>query len=355
LENKAADFGTDGYVVAQKGDTVSIIERAGQRIHDIYLCESRVEIEKDRRSKSKGCILGVMTNLIALYFYIEERYEKEWKYSCERFSNNKKPAFTDVELVCVYCYVMMEERRFKIKEIHRFAEKYLLSWFPKLPSYQAFNNRVNRLGEVFRQMSAELISGFIPEEAERKMCLVDSLPVIICSGKRRSKVAKEISAKGYCSTKNLWYYGLKIHVLGYRQAGTMPWPQSIAISSAAENDLNVFRDNWSDMKETICYGDRIYMDEEWFTSLNEERNSQMLTPVKAVKGMSERIKQFNKAADDLWSKAVSTVRQPIESLFNWLIERTAIQNASKVRSTKGLIVHVFSRLAVAFLPPMLNS
>ena len=91
-----------------------------------------------------------MTNLIALYFYIEERYEKEWKYSCERFSNNKKPEFTDVELLSVYCYVMMDERRFKLKEIHRFAEKYLLSWFPKLPSYQAFNNRVNRLGEVFR-------------------------------------------------------------------------------------------------------------------------------------------------------------------------------------------------------------
>ena len=82
----------------------------------------------------------------------------------------------------------------------------------------------------------------------------------------------------------------------------MPWPQSTVISSAAENDLNVFRDNWSDMEETICYGDRIYMDENRFATLKEERNTQMLSPVKAVKGMSERIKQFNKATDGLWSK-----------------------------------------------------
>lgn len=70
----------------------------------------------------------------------------------------------------------------------------------------------------------------------------------------------------------------------------------------------------------------------------------MLTPVKAVKGQSEAIKQRNKAADDLVSKAVSTARQPIESLFNWLIVKTDIQRASKVRYTKGLLVHVLVKL-----------
>ena len=47
--------------------------------------------------------------------------------------------------------------------------------------------------------------------------------------------------------------------------------------------------------------------------------------------------------------AVSVVRQPIESLFNWLIEKTDFQRASKVRSTKGLIVHVFGKIAAAFI------
>lgn len=37
IELKAANFGTDGYIVTQSGDKVSIIERAGQRIHDVWL------------------------------------------------------------------------------------------------------------------------------------------------------------------------------------------------------------------------------------------------------------------------------------------------------------------------------
>ncbi len=65
--------------------------------------------------------------------------------------------------------------------------------------------------------------------------------------------------------------------------------------------------------------------------------------------MSDEIKQFNKAVDDLFLTAVSRVRQPIEALFNWLIEKTDIQRASKVRSTKGLLVHIFGKLSAAFI------
>ncbi len=41
------------------------------------------------------------------------------------------------------------------------------------------------------------------------------------------------------------------------------------------------------------------------------------------------------------------MRQPVESLFNWLIEQTGIQNASKVPSITGLFVHCYGKLAVA--------
>ena len=51
--------------------------------------------------------------------------------------------------------------------------------------------------------------------------------------------------------------------------------------------------------------------------------------------------------DRVYSQIVSGVRQPIESLFNWVEEKTGIEVASKVRSYKGLMVHVFGRLAAA--------
>jgi hypothetical protein len=54
------------------------------------------------------------------------------------------------------------------------------------------------------------------------------------------------------------------------------------------------------------------------------------------------------AADGLYSRAVSIARQPIESLFNWLQEKTNIHKASKIRSSEGLISFIYSRLIAAF-------
>ena len=95
----------------------------------------------------------------------------------------------------------------------------------------------------------------------------------------------------------------------------------------------------------------------WYTiheNIQEENNSEMLTPVKGIKGQTEWEKQFDKATNDLFSKAVSRVRQPIEAFFNWLIEKTDFQKASKVRSTKGLLVHVFGKMAAAFIYLIFN-
>jgi hypothetical protein len=61
----------------------------------------------------------------------------------------------------------------------------------------------------------------------------------------------------------------------------------------------------------------------------------MLTPVKSIKGQSEWEKQHDRAANDLFSKAVSKVRQPIEGWFNWLIEKTDFQRAVKYGPLKA--------------------
>ena len=55
----------------------------------------------------------------------------------------------------------------------------------------------------------------------------------------------------------------------------------------------------------------------------------MNTPVKAIKGKNERSKRYNIAYNDLFSKAVSTIEQPVEPSFNWLIEKTDIKMLGK--------------------------
>jgi hypothetical protein len=75
-----------------------------------------------------------------------------------------------------------------------------------------------------------------------------------------------------------------------------------------------------------------------------QQQAPLTTPVKKKKGQAD-LSLFQAA----FSTLVSQVRQPIESLFNWLQEKTGIQIASKVRSSQGLKVHVFGKIAAALL------
>ncbi len=290
--------------------------------------------------------------LIQIYMYICDLYDQELKYYCQRYSNNSNPEFTDQEIMTIYLFAGHCQKYFQIRDIHNFASEYLSSWFPKLPSYQSFNLRLNRLSEAFRVLSRRLISSFMPADCDRGISLVDSLPVITCAGRhRKGKVAREITAKGYCSTKNQYYYGLKLHALTSRREGTIPFPESLMVTPAEDNDLTVFKQAWGDyISNTVIFGDKIYSDFEYFNAdKKQKQNIEMFTPVKAVKGQSEQERQRQKAYNDLFSTAVSKVRQPIESFFNWLNEKTTIQRAQKVRSTKGLLVHTMGKIAIAFI------
>lgn len=286
--------------------------------------------------------------LVKIYCFICDKFE-ELQFYCERFSNNNKPEFTDQEIMTIYLYTMHHEGHMKVKHIHRFASEYLRSWFPKLGSYQAFNNRLNKLNGVFTRLVEILLTDYQPEDCDLNQSLLDSMPIITCSGKRSGKVATEITDKGFCSTKGMYYYGLKLHLLGYRRKGKLPHPEQILFTPASVNDITVYKKAWSMIQNRVFFGDKIYLDHDLNNEMIKNQNSEMLTPVKAVKGMSDVIKKRIKAADDLFSTAVSRIRQPVEALFNWLIEKADIQKASKVRSTKGLMIHAFGRLAAAFI------
>jgi len=97
------------------------------------------------------------------------------------------------------------------------------------------------------------------------------------------------------------------------------------------------------------YADKAYISEV-LKLLLELREMWLRTPSKKEKGQ-ETLRMFEK----LWSTSVSRVRQPIESFFSWLEEKTGIQMASKVRSLNGLPVHVYGRLTAAMYMLAFNS
>ena len=162
--------------------------------------------------------------LIKIYMYICDMYEQSLKYHCQRYSNNSKPLFSDEEILTIYFFVGHEQKYTLIKDIHNFAKEYLREWFPKLVSYQTFNYRLNRMAGAVTELSSQLLSMFKPSDCQEDTVIVDSMPIITCCGRNRTgKVARDIADKGYCSTKNLYYHGMKLHMVGYRSYLRSPY------------------------------------------------------------------------------------------------------------------------------------
>ncbi len=122
----------------------------------------------------------------------------------------------------------------------------------------------------------------------------------------------------------------------------MPIPQYIGLTNAGVADRKAYEQAMPEMSGCAdqWFADKAYQVQA--KPIHREYNIILHIPVKKEKGQKTL-----DAADTLLSKAISSIRQPIESLFNWINEKTGIQLASKVRSYKGLMVHVFGRLAAA--------
>lgn len=291
------------------------------------------------------------TLLITIFVYISEQYQQHLWPFCQRMSNNRNPKFTDEELLTIFIYGVIK-KRYELKDIYNYAHNHLRAWFPNLPSYVAFVQRLNRFESLFPMLIELILKDFSGSDIIQQIRLIDSMPIIMANEKRssRAKVANEFANKGYCSSKGIYYYGVKLHILGFKREGTLPLPEYIGLTPASIHDLTAFEQIAPLLQEGEIYADKAYIDEIIRQLLETEQQLALNTPVKKKKGQ-KKLEFF----DQLLSTSVSRIRQPIESLFNWIQEKTKIQIASKVRSYRGLMVHVFGKLAAAMFLLVFNS
>jgi len=290
------------------------------------------------------------TQVIQLYCDVCEQYQSHlWMY-CERMSNNSTPEFTDEEVITIYLFGIIRKRH-KISEIYEYVGDHLSDWFPKLPSYGGYVQRLNKLSSVFPAFLNAIAPKWSGLSGGGLVFLLDSMPIILAQGSRRfqAKVAPEIADRGYCASKKLYYYGLKLHLLGIRQPGTLPHPEYMELTPARPHDITVLEAILSYLWHGDLYADKAYVSEV-LKFLLEQQQMALHTPPKKAKGQ-EKLRMF----EQLLSTSVSRVRQPIESFFSWLEEKTGIQMASKVRSLNGLLVHVYGRLTAAMYLMIFNS
>lgn len=280
--------------------------------------------------------------LIQLYLLVCAFYDNQPDLKYQRLSNFK-PRCTDQELLTMYLFGHMQGL-YQQRRIYEYLRRRWQPWFPTLPSYQAFNRRLNELIPAFEQLITSLLESAVVQLSPTSDRLIDSLPVILAKGARSSTacVAKEVADKGFCASKNAYYYGVKLHTIALRRSKQLPLPALLHLSRASQHDLAALRELDPALGAGVLFGDKAYADAETKTVFRE-RGTYLVTPYKRKRNEPET------AAPPLWSRFVSSFRQPIESFFGWLIQRTDVQNASRVRSTKGLFVHVYGKLAIACL------
>ena len=292
--------------------------------------------------------------LIALYYWVCESFEAGAVWYAQRMNKNAASLvieFTDQEVVTVYLFGLMRKFR-EVKQIHQYTKDHLLDWFPQLPTYEKFNNRLNFLSDVFgflsnRAAQVQQLPPWLLSCQRRIDASVDSMPIILAMGSRsdQATVACQIANKGKCPSKGFFYHGVKLHQLGLCQPGKMPIPQCLMLSAASENDNTVFKEQIAPQFPNLrIYGDRIYHDEAARKELLSLYNIQVMASQKRKKGQP-----YLHSDQKFFSTLVSQIRQPIESFFNWINDKTGIQLASKVRSLKGLLKHIYARLTAGFL------
>lgn len=269
--------------------------------------------------------------LVADYIVIESAMQCS---SVSRRWRRGEPNFSDAEVLTCYCMGLRRGLR-RVIDIHRLASCELAEWFPYLPCYEQFLRRLNRLGTFCRQMCEKKFN-----QNEESRTAVDSTPVIIAEQARsgRARVAPNICDKGYNASKKKYFYGFKLHI-GCHTKNSAPYSISFAeISPASTHDIQILKRTLREFKSNVIHGDKAYQSK----SLSKEAatlGKTIITPIKKLRG--EKVQRLDIR---LVNSLVSSTRQVVESAIGWINQRTGILRASHLRSSKGIIRHVYAAL-----------
>ena len=180
--------------------------------------------------------------LIHLYVSICQHYRTHLWIHSQRLSNNQTVTFTDEEVLTVSLFGMMQQHTC-IKAIYTYTQDHLKAWFPRLPSYPGFIQRLNRLARVFAPLMEQILKDSALSNVFPHTYLVDSMPIVIAQSARsgKARVAKQIASKGGGASKKMGYYGVKLHLLAQYRVKGLPKPDYIGLTGAAHHDLTALR------------------------------------------------------------------------------------------------------------------
>ena len=202
------------------------------------------------------------------------------------------------------------------------------SMFNQLPSYQQFNEGINKTMSYFAFAAVVLAEKNKMKKAD--FYIIDSTPLPICSNGHRfqCKMGKGI-ANSSCNM-NGWWYGFKLHLIINDNMEIV----SIQLSDAKTKDYNVL--DGSFVKGLLGYlvGDKGYISHKIAKKLNEKYGIELVT---------RQRKNMKKTPSDKEKLKMLGKRQRIESVFSKL-KYNLNMVTKKTRSLVGYMTNVFAAI-----------
>jgi hypothetical protein len=86
--------------------------------------------------------------LITIHLYVCKHYQGHLWVHSQRMSSFADLSFSDEEVITLYLFGVIDKNR-EIKKGYEYADCHLREWFPRLPSYTAYVQRLNIVANVF--------------------------------------------------------------------------------------------------------------------------------------------------------------------------------------------------------------
>lgn len=143
-----------------------------------------------------------------------------------------------------------------------YAKTHLFFSSHKYFSYLLGRSRLNkRLLRIPQETWVQVLSvcHACLNDRKNREYIVDSFPVPVCHNARisRCKLLREKCYHGYCSSKKMYFFGIKVHILVTADGV----PVEVVFTPASESDIRAFKRMNLDLEENaIIYADKAYTD-----------------------------------------------------------------------------------------------
>ena len=214
--------------------------------------------------------------------------------------------------------------------------------FPILPCQSRFNRRRRNLGAIINRIRQMLLSDI--EEAEAKLCIIDSLPIPVIQFHLAPSSSNDWSCYGAdygrIESRKQTIFGYKLHLLVTAKGVIVDFE----LAPASEADLSVGYELLSGHQDKQVIGDKAYISTQIKEQLAQVNRIKLITVPR--RNQKQQISRQTKR----W---INKIRQIVETVNGQLSEQFHIKK-NHAHSFWGLCTRLYSKLTAHTLGIYLN-